>query len=82
MTKAKTIKSNEPYIIDTEKLLRMECCGCGMMHYESFRVIDRTHIEVIMNVKKGCEHIIGIKGREKPGPKERKENEKPKRKMA
>lgn len=71
MPKAKVIKSNEPYIIDTEKLLRMECCGCGMIHYESFRVIDWTHIEIIMNVKKGCEHVVGIKGRAKPGPKEK-----------
>ena len=59
-------ENNRPFYIHTDRLLCVECCNCGMMHYESFAIISGSVIEITMNSKKGVVYVKGVQG-EHPG---------------
>ena len=59
-------ENNRPFYIHIDRLLCVECCNCGMKHYESFSIISNSVIEITMNSKKGVTYVKGVQG-EHPG---------------
>ncbi len=48
----KTVKSGEPFIFDTKKLLRLECCGCGKQHHVKIEILEKGLVQLTFkNIK-------------------------------
>lgn len=48
----KTINSGEPFLHDTAKPLRLECCGCGKQHIVKMEILKKGWVRLTFtNVK-------------------------------
>jgi hypothetical protein len=60
--KEKQIVDGVPFVIHTDRILRVTCCQCGKKHYQTFKVISEKVIEINMTSKNGVDYIKDVAG--------------------